>query len=147
MLQKILVVFGVMMILVLAFASVASADTVSGYGWLKATGAGTATLHMTGEVNIEGHGAGVITVRGAEVVHAEGKGRRTDLPDGSVILRGFQGRVHIVGKNMTVRIVGGKIDFTAHGFGTVTLKGHGHYETRHGRGTWGVNGIDVAIEE
>ena len=147
MLRKVLLMAAVMMISVMAFASVASADTVSGHGWIKAQGAGTALLKMNGEVDIEGHGLGVIYIKGAEIVRADGNGSRTDLPNGDVILRGYRGHVHIVGKQMGVRMVGGKIDFEAWGAGQVTLKGRGSYETQSGFGTWQPGGIELTIQE
>ncbi len=147
MLRKVLLMAVAMMILVMAFASVASADTVSGHGWIKAQGAGTALLKMNGEVDIEGHGLGAIYIRDAEVVRADGNGTRTDLPNGDVILRGYRGHVHIVGKQMGVRMVGGKIDFEAWGVGRVLLRGRGSYETQNGFGTWQAGGVELAIQE
>ncbi len=146
--KKIILVLSVVAMLTMAFASVASADTVIGRGWLKAIGAGRATLRMTGEVDITGHGGGIIYIKGAEIVTAEGRGKRSDLPNGDVVLRGYYGSVRVVGKHMSVQIVGGKIDFSATGAGVVTLKGRGKYWTHAGTGgNWQVDGVDLAIGE
>ncbi len=147
MFKKMILAVTMMMIAVMGFASVANADTVSGYGWLKATGAGVATLKMTGSIAITGHGAGIIYIKGAEEVRAEGWGRRTNLNNGDVILRGYRGKVTITGERMSVRMVGGKIDFAAHGFGTATLKGRGEYRTRNGVGIWSADGTTLTVGE
>jgi len=145
--KKIIVVFSVVAVLSMALVSVASADTVTGRGWLKAVGAGTATLWMSGDVTITGHGVGVIYIKNAAQIRAEGIGKRSDLPNGGVLLRGYRGKVFISGDNMGIQIVGGKIEFTAVGAGTAALKGRGQYWTHKGRGLWNVNGIDVSVGE
>ncbi len=146
--KTIVLAFGVVSMLMMVFASVANADTVTGRGWLKAMGAGKATLRMTGEVDITGHGAGIIYIKGAEIITAEGRGKRSNLPNGDVILRGYYGSVRIVGKHMSVQVVGGKIDFSATGAGVVTLTGRGKYWVHAGEdGNWRVDGVDLTIGE
>lgn len=146
--KKMILVFSVVAMLTMAFASVASADTVTGRGWLKAIGAGKATLQMTGEVDITGHGTGVIYIKNAEIITAEGRGKRSNLPNGDVILRGYYGSVRVVGEQMSVQMVGGKIDFSATGAGVVTLKGRGKYWTHAGTsGNWRVDGVDLTVGE
>lgn len=147
MVRKIILMAVAMMISVMAFASVASADTVSGHGWIKAKGSGTALLKMTGEVNISAHGTGLVYIKGAEFVRAEGVGSRTNLPNGDVILRGYRGQVHIVGKHMSVRMIGKRIEFEARGIGQVTLKGRGVYETGSGSGDWQADGVELTVQE
>lgn len=144
--KKMIWIFGIVAMMTMAFASVASADTVTGRGWLKAVGYGKAQLRMTGEVDITGHGGGIIYIHGAEIITAEGRGKRTNLPNGDVIIRGYYGSVRVVGSDMVVKMVGGKIDFSAAGAGTVTLNGRGKYWTHSGKsGNWQVDGVDVAI--
>ncbi|HHJ07240.1 MAG TPA: hypothetical protein ENK24_07045 [Anaerolineae bacterium] len=145
MLRKIWLIVGLVAVLSFGVVGAASADTVSGRGWLKALGYGVAKLDMTGDVNITGHGAGVITIQGAKTIRVEGKGIRSENSDGVVVLRGVKGRVFIRGKNMTVKMAGGKIDFIARGSGAAFLSGHGSYKTRHYQGIWTEDGVELPL--
>jgi hypothetical protein len=140
---KLFVVLTVVSLLGLMLAGVASAEVVQGQGWLHARGAGVVVLRMSGDVEITGHGVGAVYVYGAEDIYAAGQGRRTDLPGGGVIFRGYRGKITISGEEMMVRMAGGKIDFVAEGEGRALLRGQGHYETRHGSGDWSAEGTTV----
>jgi hypothetical protein len=100
---------------------------------------------MSGDVEINGHGIGAVYIYGADDVQAVGKGKRTDRPGGGVIFRGYRGTITASGEKMTVKIVGGKIDFTAEGEGTAYLRGRGTYETGHGSGDWSTSGSTLEV--
>ena len=48
---------------------------------------------------------------------------------------------------MTIKMVGGKIDFTAHGQGIAHLRGRGHYETVNLSGDWNNRGVELEVVE
>ena len=144
---KLLGIIGLLSILSLTVTGLASADVIRGVGWLHAEGSGTAVLKMSGQVEIVSHGSGVVYIRGAELIQAEGNGKRTDLPNGGAIFRGFEGKITATGERMYVRIVGRQIEFTARGKGTAILRGHGHYETGSGNGDWQPNGLSIQVVE
>lgn len=144
---KPLTILSLVMLLSLALVSVASADVIRGKGWIHAEGSGLAKLYMTGNIEITGHGVGVVYIKGAGEIRATGDGRRTDLPGGGVVFRGFSGKIYATGHNMTIKMVGGKIDFTARGKGTVVLRGRGHYETHGFEGDWAPDGLTVDVAE
>ena len=144
---KLSTVFSLVMLLTMAVAGVAGADVIRGKGWLHAEGSGFAKLQMTGHVKINGQGVGVVYIYGAEEIHAEGSGRRSNLHGGGVVFRGYEGTIHVVGERMVVRMIGGKIDFTAHGKGRAVLRGRGTYETRSGSGDWQPDGLDIEVVE
>ncbi|RMF03800.1 MAG: hypothetical protein D6768_05040 [Chloroflexi bacterium] len=140
-------IFSLLFLLSLTLAGVASADVISGKGWLHAEGSGVAKLQMNGAVEINGHGVGVVVIKGAEAIQASGHGHRTNLPDGRVVFRGYEGTIHAIGRHMTVHMAGTKIDFTARGKGRAVLRGHGTYETGSGSGDWQPDGLEINVEE
>lgn len=144
--RKLLTIIGLIMMLTLAFTGLASADVLRGKGWLHAEGSGTARLHMTGHVEIKGHGVGVVYIHGAESIVASGHGRRLDYGR-TTVFRGYQGTINVTGERMVIRMIGGKIDFFARGKGTAILRGRGTYETRGGSGDWGPDGLTVEVVE
>lgn len=144
---KVLTIFSLILLLSLTLVGAASADVLRGKGWVHAQGSGVANLRFSGHVKIEGHGTGVVYIYGAESIEAEGQGTRTDLHGGGVIFRGHEGTIKVIGRHMTVRMIGKKIEFTAQGKGTVYLRGRGIYET-HGRtGDWAPDGFTIEVEE
>lgn len=146
--SKLLAIFSLVLLLSLTVAGVASADVIYGKGWLHAEGAGYAKLQMTGHVEINGHGAGVVVIYGAETIRAEGNGTRTNLSNGGVVFRGYSGTIEVTGRRMVVKMVGGQIDFTAQGKGRAVLRGRGTYETGHGHtGEWTASGLTVELTE
>jgi hypothetical protein len=62
-----------------------------------------------------------------------------------VILRGYSGTITATSEQMTIRMIGGKIDFTAEGEGTAYLRGRGSYETQHGSDEWSASGTTLSI--
>jgi hypothetical protein len=145
--QKVLTVFSLIIILSLTFTGLASAETIRGKGWLHAEGSGTATLRMSGQIEIKGHGVGVVYIYGAENIQAEGKGRREDLSGGGFVFKGYSGTIIVTGGRMNIKMVGGKIDFTAHGQGVAHLRGRGYYETANLHGDWNNRGVEIEVVE
>ncbi|MFN8454078.1 MAG: hypothetical protein U0401_05275 [Anaerolineae bacterium] len=109
---KIFIILSLVLLLSLALTGLASAETIRGKGWLHAEGSGAATLRMSGQVEINGHGVGAVYIYGAESIQAQGDGRRTDLSGGGVLFRGYEGTIIVIGENMRVKMIGAKIDFT-----------------------------------
>ena len=77
--------FSLIFLLSLALTGMVSAETIRGKGWLHAEGSGTATLHMTGRIEIKGHGVGLVYIYGAQEIQADGDGRRTNLAGDGVV--------------------------------------------------------------
>ena len=145
---KLFTILGLVLLLTLTIAGVASADVIRGKGWLHAQGSGIASLHMTGKVDIVGHGVGMVYIRGAEAIEANGRGNRVNRGNGVVVFYGYEGEIQVEGKNMVVRMVGKKIEFTARGKGKAWLRGRGTYETGNGyTGDWAPDGLNVEVVE
>lgn len=150
MVRKVFLLVGLMLVLSLGFATAASAVTaeeaeVEGSGRLWAKGIGYAAVHGNGAVDISVHGTGTILVKGAEVLRAEGQGRRWDLPGGGTLFAGWRGKVHIAGKDLNVKMWGGILELEARGTGWVFLKGRGHYRVHGHSGFWTQEGIRVEM--
>ncbi len=144
---KVLSVVSLVLLLSMALVGAASADIIRGKGWLHAEGSGAATLRMSGQVDITGHGVGVVYIYGAEQIRADGDGQRINRADGGVVFRGYSGKIHVTGERMAVKMIGSKIDFTARGKGTAILRGRGHYETEHFTGDWAPDGTTLEVVE
>ncbi|MGD2205393.1 MAG: hypothetical protein PVH17_01325 [Anaerolineae bacterium] len=143
--NKILVVVSLVMVLSLGFAVAAEAAELEGSGRLWAKGAGYAELHGDGVVDIVGHGVGTVVVKGAEVLRAQGSGRRWDLPNDTVVFGGWRGHIHIEGDDLLVRMRGGIIEFAAEGTGWVLLKGRGYYRVNGQGGRWTLDGVRIDL--
>jgi hypothetical protein len=130
-------------VFVLSGNASAASETVSGRGVLYARGSGVAEVQGDGRVDIRGYGAGAVHISGAESIDAQGEGRRTELPDGSVLFTGWKGTIHAAGDDMTVRMEGAHVAFRAAGEGTAFLKGRGQYRVGHFTGPWSPDGITV----
>jgi hypothetical protein len=143
--RKISVVFALLVVSSLGLAVVAEAAEVEGRGRLWAKGAGYAEVHGDGVIDISAHGIGTVTVKGADVLRAQGRGRRWDLPDGTTVLAGWRGHIHIEGQDLAVRMLGGVIEFTAEGSGWALLKGRGHYRVNGQTGNWTAEGIRIDL--
>ena len=143
---KILVAAALMLVLILGFVPGAQAEQAEGAGRIWAKGVGYAELHGRGVVDISGHGAGTVMVKGAEVLRAQGQGRRWDLPDGTVVFAGWRGHVHVEGGGLAIRVFGGIIEFTAAGEGSVLLRGTGHYRLNGQPGVWPQDGIRLELD-
>lgn len=145
--QKFSLVVSLVLLLGLVFTGLASAEVIHGKGWLYAKGSGLAKLHMSGQIEIIGHGVGTVYIKGAEKIEAAGKGKRVDRPGGGVYFYGYRGKITATGDDMTIKIVSKKIEFTARGKGTAWLRGRGHYETGGGSGDWAPNGFQLEVVE
>ncbi len=137
--RSMLVVAAVVAVVLVSGAGVARADSSTGTGTLHAQGYGTVGIRGSGMVEI-GQGAGTVWIKGADEIESEGRGRKTELPDGTIRLTGYSGEITITGQELQVRIVGGAIDVTATGTGTVVLRGQGTYETNSSSGEWSPDG-------
>ena len=150
MVRKVLLLVGLMLVLSLGFTAAASAaaaeaDAVEGSGRLWAKGIGYAEVHGNGVVDVSVHGTGTILVKGAEVLRAEGHGRRWDLPGGGTLFVGWRGNVHMAGKDLNVKMWGGILELNARGTGWVFLKGRGHYRVHGQSGLWTQEGVRVEM--
>jgi hypothetical protein len=143
---KLFTIFSLLVVFSLTLTGLASAETLRGKGWLFAKGKGEATLRMSGQIEIKGHGVGVVYIYGAEEIQAEGKGKRTNLDGGGVVFRGYKGTIKVVGEGMTIKMVGAKIEFTAHGKGVAYLRGRGIFRTGDGHvGDWNNRGLEIEV--
>jgi hypothetical protein len=87
------------------------------------------------------HGTGTVWVKGLEVLHAEGRGRRWDLPGGGTVFAGWRGHLRLTGEDVVVKMWGGVFEFTARGTGWAFLKGRGHYRVHGQAGRWTPEGV------
>jgi len=140
--RNLLVVMLVPAATVMSSAGAALAATETGTGTIQAHGVGVAALRGSGDVTIE-RGAGTVWVSGTAQIQTEGTGRRITLPDGTIRLTGYTGKVVISGEAITVRVAGGAINLTATGTGSVFLKGKGSYTVNETSGTWSRDGVVV----
>jgi len=143
---KILVAACLMLALMLGLVPGAQAEEVEGAGHIWAKGAGYAEIHGHGVVDISAHGVGTVWVKGAEALRAQGQGRRWDLPDGTVVFAGWRGHIHVEGGGLAVKMLGGIIEVTAAGEGSVFLKGTGHYRLNGQPGVWPRDGIWLELD-
>ena len=143
--HKGLVMVSLLLVLSLGFTVVAEAAPIHGTGRIWAKGAGYAKVKGDGVVNISGHGAAMVWVKGADTLRAIGEGRRWELPDGTVVFAGWQGLIHAEGEDLSVKMLGGIIEFTAEGTGWVFLKGRGTYIINGEPGYWTLEGIRLAL--
>ena len=143
--HKVWVMVNLLLVLSLGFTVVAEAGPIHGTGRIWAKGAGYARVRGDGVVNIAGHGAATVWVKGADTLRAVGEGRRWELPDGTVVFAGWQGLIHAEGDALSVRMLGGIIEFTAEGTGWVFLKGRGTYVVNGEPGYWTLEGVRLAL--
>lgn len=142
---KILVAVGLMLALILVVVPGAQAEEAEGAGHIWAKGAGYAEVHGRGVLDVSAHGVGTVMVKGAEVLRAQGQGRRWDLPDGTIVFAGWRGHIHVEGRGLSVKMLGGIVEFTAAGNGSVFLKGSGHYRLNGHPGFWPPEGIWLGL--
>jgi hypothetical protein len=145
MARRLLLVLAAAFVAGLVFTSVAAAEEVSGTGTIHAAGRGVAIVQGTATVDIQVHGIGMVFVKGAEALVATGQGRRTEVR-GGVLFTGWKGQIHIEGRDLNVRMAGGRIEFTATGTGWVYLQGNGVYRVEHrGGGLWSPRGHRIHL--
>jgi len=134
-----------LLLLNLGFAAVTEAADIEGTGRIWARGAGYARIKGDGVVNIVGQGAAVVWIRGADTLRAIGDGRRWELPNGTVVYAGWRGLIHAEGDDLSIRMLGGIIEFTAEGSGWVYLRGRGDYIVNGELGHWTLEGVRLAL--
>jgi len=110
---------------------------------LTANGYGLAIAGGRGSMDIHAHGASVIWIRGADTLEIEGDGEREDLDEGTVKLTDWEGEIHVEGERFIVRMVGGKLDFTATGRGRAFLQGYGTFQVDDRQGRWTWRGVHI----
>lgn len=110
---------------------------------LTADGYGLAIFGGRGTVDIHAHGASVIWIRGADTLEISGDGEREDTDDGVVKLTDWEGEIHAEGERLVVRMVGGKLDFTATGRGRAFLQGYGTFQVDDHEGRWSWRGVHI----
>jgi len=133
------------LIALFSLAGPASAWTICGEGSITARGVGVAIVRGDAEVEIVARGRGVVHVEGATRPEARGEGARVDLPGGGAIFSGWRGRIHAAGRELTVWMCGGVIEFTAQGEGWVYLRGRGSYEIDGDAADWAGDGARMAL--
>ena len=143
--HRVLVMVSLLLVLSLGFTAVAEASPIHGTGRIWAKGAGYAVVKGDGVVNVVGHGAAIVWIKGADTLRAIGEGRRWDLPDGTVVFAGWRGLIHAEGDSLLVKMLGGIIEFTAEGTGWVFLKGRGTYMVNGEPGYWILDGVRLAL--
>ena len=135
--KRSMIVLAALLVLALLLTSTVSAEEISGTGTIWAKGAGLAILRGTGEVDIQGHGVGIVWVKDAETIEASGEGYRWEVPEtGATVFLGWSGAIYASGHEMTVWMAGGLIEFTASGTGKVYLRGRGTYVLNGHAGAW-----------
>lgn len=143
--RRVLVLVSLLLLLSLGFTAAAEAAEVEGTGRIWAKGAGYARIKGDGVVNIVGHGAAVVWIKGADTLRAIGDGRRWELPNGTVVYAGWQGLIHAEGDSLSIRMLGGIIEFIAEGTGWVYLRGRGDYIVNGEFGHWTLEGVRLAL--
>ena len=143
--QRSLVLVSLLLLLSPGFTSVAEAADIEGTGRIWARGAGYARIKGNGVVNIVGHGAAVVWIRGADTLRAIGDGRRWELPNGTVVYAGWRGLIHAEGDGLSSRMLGGIIEFTAKGTGWGDFRGRGNYVVNGEAGHWTLEGVRLAL--
>jgi hypothetical protein len=135
--RRSIVAVWIVIALALLMTSAAGAEEFSGTGTISARGAGLAILRGSGEVQIDGHGVGIVWVKNAETLEASGEGHRWEIPEtGATVFLGWTGSIYASGHEITVWMAGGLIEFTASGTGKVYLRGRGSYELNGHKGEW-----------
>ena len=110
---------------------------------LTAEGYGLAEFGGWGVVEIHAHGASIIWINGADTLEITGDGEREDADDGVVKLTDWEGEIHIEGEKFGVRMVGGKLDFSAVGKGRAFLQGYGSFQLDDHEGRWSRKGVSI----
>jgi hypothetical protein len=122
------------------------ANSESGTGTLTASGRGRAAVKGTGEINITG--AGVLMVRdkgGDAIIEVDGKGTRSELSNGWIRYKGYEGSAYISGTDVEVVLTGVNIDLLVNGTGKVILRGRGTYQVGDLKGVWTLFGKTVVL--
>jgi hypothetical protein len=143
--HRVLLMVSLLLLLSLGFTAVAAAADIEGTGRIWAKGAGYARIRGDGVVNVVGHGAAVVWIRGADTLRAVGDGRRWELPNGTVVYAGWRGLIHAEGDGLSIRMLGGIIEFTAEGTGWLYLRGRGEYIVNGEFGHWTLEGVRLAL--
>lgn len=145
--KRTIVLLAVLVAVSLPLASVATAEEFGGTGTIWAKGAGLAILRGDGEIEIEGHGVGVVWIKDAETLEASGNGHKWEGPNGNTTLFwGWSGTIQASGQNIAVWMTGGLIEFTASGTGRVYLRGRGRYEINGQEGFWSPTGEVISLD-
>jgi len=137
-----------LVLVTLSVAAVASADTVSGSGWLHAEGAGRAC--MTGNADslaISGTGVLWYFDGGEEDTPlVTGQGGHREFASGWQRWKGFDGTFSLKDADEIIVCLRGRhLNLDVAGWGAVRLTGHGSYETGHDSGRWSLFGKQIEL--
>lgn len=128
---------GLAFVLALLLTSVAAAEQGGGTGTLTAKGDGLAALRGSMTVTLRGSGMLLIRDQGGDAtIQVNGRGYKKELPGGTIVYIGFNGKAEITGSAVTVALRGRGIKLEATGTGRYLLRGHGTYHTEKGDGEW-----------
>ncbi len=131
----------IILVLILGLPTLAFAASGEGAGTLTAQGGGSAKISGSGEVRINGVGTLWIRDNGGDAkISITGRGKVYRSPDGWIRYAGFNGHAHIVGSNITVKLIGYHIDLIAWGTGNYSLQGRGTYTVNGKHGVWPAQG-------
>ena len=158
--KRLTVLLGVVVAVVLggavAFAQTspggAEYTTLSGTGFLKASGSGTVSIEMAGLLRMAVDGDVVIVDRAGDArVHIAAPGAGNEnaeqlAAEPTYELTGFQGVVRVAGSDFTVE-TDGFTTLHARGEGTATLTGEGVWKTRHRWGFWSDTGAELRLAD
>jgi hypothetical protein len=134
----------------LAQTSPTQDSTLSGAGFLKASGSGRVSIEMEGRLRMAADGDVTIVDRAGDArVHIGSPGDPWDgteqfAGDATYELTGFQGVVGVSGSDLAIEIDGFAV-FRALGEGTATLTGDGVWKTRHRWGFWSEGGEALSL--
>jgi hypothetical protein len=128
-------------VLILGLPTLAYAASGEGSGILTAQGRGTARISGNGDVHINGVGTLWIRDNGGDArIAVTGKGKVYKSPDGWIRYSGYNGHAHVIGSNITVKLIGYNIDLVARGTGSYSLQGRGTYTVNGRHGIWPAQG-------
>jgi hypothetical protein len=145
--KRVLALVAVVMLLAVALAPAASAQTEGvADGFVNAQGDGIAILNGRGAVEVSGSGMLWVRDRGGDAsIEVTGYGHKQAYDDGWVLYGGFDGHALITGGRIQVVVSGVNVDLAAVGRGYARLWGHGSYQGSTGEGWWTSSGTGTYV--
>ena len=151
--KKLVVLFVVLLTVTLSVAAVASADSVSGSGWIDAQGDGRACMSGNAEsITVSGQGVLWYFDGGEEDTPTiTGQGVYRQFANGWQRWKGFDGVFSLTDADEVIVCLGGEdVHLLAEGVGAVQLRGEGSYETGSDdappfNGRWTLTGLNIQL--